>query len=196
MFYTKCCCRESGRIISIFKDSNGKNVQVIDGSSFSLCEIIILTNRSNRKLNFEKKAHVIRFQLLTRKCIWAPYDFRRAVKPVYSYGLRLDFRDRFRYLSYSCNLTLERYTKNSSQILYIREFIRIVHDQMNHNNHFRFSLPLKSIFYLRKQNTEYGRNQYKVLFNTEWSSVSIYFLILSRSSMTITSVCWLAKFRI
>ena len=39
---------------------------------------------------------------------------RRAIKPVYVYGLRLDFGDRFMY-HYSNNLTLE----NSSQISFI-----------------------------------------------------------------------------
>ena len=46
-------------------------------------------------------------RLLKFRQIMVTLMFWRAVKPVYNYGLRLEFGGRFRYL-YSNNLTLEK----------------------------------------------------------------------------------------
>ena len=85
------------------------------------------------------------------------FVFRRAVKPVYGYGLQLDFGDRFSYL-YSNNLTVEKWFSN---FFYSSENLSALYiAKKNHNNHFRFiqiengfSLLLKSI--LRPSTSEH-----------------------------------------
>ena len=54
----------------------------------------------------KKKRILLCMKVPHASCI-VSFVFRRAVKPVYSYILRLDFGDSFRYL-YSNNLVLEK----------------------------------------------------------------------------------------
>ena len=85
------------------------------------------------------------------------------LSPSIVYGLRPDLGDRLRYL-YSSNHARPLYTENSSQISsQFPEFICIVQDQTNHNNHL-------DLFKLKMVQFAFEINTYTFENGTYWST--------------------------